>query len=843
MEDFRKTIRLRDAAGETIEFAYSESGDGTLGTLLLLHGLCADSGCWERVIPHLNPGLKVFAVDLFGCGGSSASSTEKLSSFDQAILLQEFAHELRLKRIILVAHDVGAAVASLALADSEFRERVEKLILIAPFGSGTELPDYFGRLAANTDENPLVRFDSPDVAAYVLLKESVFRSETIDSRAIECWARNWRKPGVRECLIGAARQLRLIAPEILQTELDAAAPALILWGTEDVILPPSGAGEFLTGLPHAHLELLSDCGHWPMLEQPQKTARLINEFVDGTLAATEKHPAAANVPRPRGRRYYRMRMSRLFDRWAPDTMILMLFIKILQFLKFLGFSPKENGWRKATGVFLRNEYSKFMLAAFHLRYYRAGRIPVDGASARLLLVRRLQEHIAERNELHWAASPGWMLLKRRQIFFTDMIETEFSENGDLLHLKPHFDTKFAEFAALGSGDIELLLQEFCRLYNQWNNLNSLRRAKLLARKLTRWTPAGHKLSHRARIELKSLVDRLLTASYITFEQLPADPEKIAKARFATPDIQTYRHPGWGLLNIIVRFSADWSEADLWTQYHHVPVDGLPMQELLCELKREWGETGPLLYPVPGTPAAEPEIFYDGNQRFRARLFLDFSRFLALRKYLNTHYRTRMGGNATVAGMILWGLMRHPFFQDRKMLFPVDIENGVEFARERELSLIFIRPGKYFDTANPLEGFTRFQREFNRRLQRTRAGKSESYELLQLYSMIHPVFYHLGTYLLPKAMNEMLGTVGLSILTDAEMFLAPLTDLQEDGFMALGNMRVPAVNGTRAGAISICASHRQLKAYTEAITAIASDYPRFLDLNPDLVDPPNGGAKQ
>jgi hypothetical protein len=264
------------------------------------------------------------------------------------------------------------------------------------------------------------------------------------------------------------------------------------------------------------------------------------------------------------------------------------------------------------------------------------------------------------------------------------------------------------------------------------------------------------------------------------------------------------------------------------QYHHVPVDGMPMQELLRKLKDDWGCSGRILYPAHGSREARPEMFYYGNRLFRARIYVNFEPMLAIRKYMNEHYHNQMGGQATIAGMLIWGLAQHPAFSKSKVVFPVEL--STDTANERELSLVFIRPGQYIDAANPLQGFINFQKEFNWRTWRTRMGRSESYELLELYSMIHPLFYYIARYIFPKTTGEILGTVGVTIIRNAEMFISPLSDLQENGFMSIGNLAMPTVNGGTSGVVSICGDRKQIKRYIEAINLLAENYHKFLAIS-------------
>jgi hypothetical protein len=244
----------------------------------------------------------------------------------------------------------------------------------------------------------------------------------------------------------------------------------------------------------------------------------------------------------------------------------------------------------------------------------------------------------------------------------------------------------------------------------------------------------------------------------------------------------------------------------------------------------WGSVGPVKYPALSSEAAKPEVFYFGHKIFRARIYVSFERFIKLRKHLNDKYYAQMGGPATVSSMMIWGLAQQKFFRDRKFLFPVDTALITEQPpQDKNISLIFIRPSKFFNTQDPLEGFLKYQREFNQRLFATRLGKSESYEMLELYAMTHPLFYYIARYLMTKAMGEVVGTAGLTILKDAEMFVSPLTDLQFNGFVAMGNMMMPTEDGKTSGAVSICGSRKQVREYIKAIYHLADYYPDYLKI--------------
>jgi pimeloyl-ACP methyl ester carboxylesterase len=57
------------------------------------------------------------------------------------------------------------------------------------------------------------------------------------------------------------------------------APALVIWGEADRLVPRVYADEFARRLPSARIEVVKDAGHAPHIEQPDTTARLVQSFL------------------------------------------------------------------------------------------------------------------------------------------------------------------------------------------------------------------------------------------------------------------------------------------------------------------------------------------------------------------------------------------------------------------------------------------------------------------------------------------------------------------------------------------------------------------------------------
>jgi hypothetical protein len=288
-----------------------------------------------------------------------------------------------------------------------------------------------------------------------------------------------------------------------------------------------------------------------------------------------------------------------------------------------------------------------------------------------------------------------------------------------------------------------------------------------------------------------------------------------------------------LLNVEIRFDSAGREADLWVQANHILVDGAPVQELLSALSAEWGVAGSPLYPaVPSggvLPIQYSEVDQQGN--YHALALVDLAPVLLARQELRRRLGAS-GGELTLLSLLAWGLSHHEAFAHTKLLFPIDL--AAAGGRERSLGLVFLRPARFVDQTDPLQGFLKYQREFSRRLQETRARRSESYELVESFALLPPMVHSLTRRIMPKALGEMIGTVGLSVVREASVFVGALSDVH-DSFLAFGNMTVPTADGGAAGSFSVKGSRPYVEASLEAVTGIGRHLSNLLSDGAEAIE--------
>lgn len=836
MKDF-KTVKLQE-----MDIAYWEIGKGR--PVLMLHGIISISCCWEQLIKKMPGDFRFIILDLKSQGYSEKVLDDRLSPFDQVLVLKDFIEHFDLKDILLVGHAVGGCINLLSVFNEKISERVSGLVIINSAGLFLKIPDRVLQLAFASENTIFETFPQlkHQVIIRGILEECYHDKSKVTNELVEKYTEIYELPQSQKCRLASFRQF-LIAnfADFYKRLQQIKIKTLIIWGEEDKVTDVENAFHFLNAIPGASLKIIPACGHAPQEECPAETARFILEFL-----GMEKEPEALKVKEEAEKEVKtaapvtsplpaepdrKISMRRLFKgHWGCMSVIFLIMLKALQTVKMLKIFAQQNGWRKITQIFLRKEHSKFCLASFRLSYLQ-GLENTDERKAKLLLISKLFSFIKNNPIFHWSLEHQSLIVVKRQIDYIDIIVADFDDTGKLLKLDPHFDNHKEPDVVLSIEKSEILCNLIVDCYNQTVDVDDKKRVLMLNKKLKKKLLSladGNKKLHRS---IQHYSKRILQGTVIHFYTCTEESkEHLSVERLATPDFNKLKHPGEGLLNIFCRFSPDIKEADLWFQYHHVPVDGMPMQEMLEKLKEQWGSAGPVVYPALDSPEAEPEIHYAGEDMYRGRVFCDFTKLLAVRKKLNKDFYNEMIGPAPLPALLMWAITSNKKFEQYKFSMPVDTAtlDPEGIVDERNISLIFIQPHLFYDEKKKYCGLLDFIREFNYQIYLTRLGKSESYEFIELAGMLHPGLTAFIRKLISKTFNAIIGNAGLTIIKNAEMFITPLTELQSSGFIAIGNCRMPTADGKYAGAISVCGDQELVDSYVNVLKKATDHFENFID---------------
>lgn len=256
-------------AGHTVQ-RYSIRGTGTGAPVLLLHGLNANATSMASLLPALkNVSSRLALFDLPSHGRSPHPQGAGLSLADYGAVALKAAEELfdeTQRPIVLVGNSLGGAL-SFHVAHKR-PDLVAGLVGLNPAGAPCTaqavalLPTGFNTVHDGSEKMAELLFARAPAIYWFVGKDI---------------ARGWSSAPVQKLLADArAGALGGMVSELLARVV---APALILWGAEDRLLPYASADELRRLLPNARVEIVPGAGHVLQLELPVWTARRVAAFV------------------------------------------------------------------------------------------------------------------------------------------------------------------------------------------------------------------------------------------------------------------------------------------------------------------------------------------------------------------------------------------------------------------------------------------------------------------------------------------------------------------------------------------------------------------------------------
>ena len=255
--------------------------EGQGPAVILVHGLAASAEFWRYNVGPLAQRHRVHALDLIGFGLSDKDIGEFSLPY-AASVMAEFMDALGIERATLVGNSMGGIIC--AQVAVQFPSRLDKLILVGSAGFGREL-DPFLRLWCVPLVGSLVF--SFYQRTFPLLKRWVFYdSSSIDEVWLAGAGAMLRTPGVKESSLEIARvgvdlrgQRQDLFGDLHRQLAHVTAPTLIIWGSQDPVVPMSHAYRAQQLIPNSQVRIMERCGHTPQVERPREFNRLVLDFL------------------------------------------------------------------------------------------------------------------------------------------------------------------------------------------------------------------------------------------------------------------------------------------------------------------------------------------------------------------------------------------------------------------------------------------------------------------------------------------------------------------------------------------------------------------------------------
>ncbi len=282
-----KTLKVGD-----ITWAYSESGDASKPTILLVHGLSGSRDNWNRVAHLLTPYYHVVIPDLPAHGDTVVPADFDLQLPNMVEALRRFTEAGKFnKNMHIAGHSLGGAIS--VLYTSLYFFDTQSLLLVDTAGvyknpqtiylkDPTQLRNMIVKKAGDFDRLlKIATYNPPFIPSglkkeqeQLMIKQSAGVSKVIE-RLIELYG--------------------FYTPDTFGTALRAIeAPTLIIWGEKDAIIDVGVISDLTENLKNEELPvILKDVGHTPILEAEQRVAEYYLPFLQKTQAIPNKFASSA----------------------------------------------------------------------------------------------------------------------------------------------------------------------------------------------------------------------------------------------------------------------------------------------------------------------------------------------------------------------------------------------------------------------------------------------------------------------------------------------------------------------------------------------------------------------
>lgn len=267
--------------------AYRHAGRGP--ALLFIHGIGDTSETWLPVLSSLTKDFTVIAPDLLGHGASDKPRAD-YSTAGYANGMRDLLSLLDIDRVTIVGHSLGGGVA--AQFAYQFPDMTQRLVLVGTGGVGRGVHPMLRMAAAPGVDLVLPLLTSGVVRRLLgLLRRPITAVGGAGmGDDFEYVLTKYQELGSVAARHAFLRTLRAVVDWNGQvvTMMDRAyltkhLPTLLIWGTEDHVVPAAHAEVAHHALPNSRLEMFDGSGHFPHRDEPRRFVEVLHEFVTGTM--------------------------------------------------------------------------------------------------------------------------------------------------------------------------------------------------------------------------------------------------------------------------------------------------------------------------------------------------------------------------------------------------------------------------------------------------------------------------------------------------------------------------------------------------------------------------------
>jgi abhydrolase domain-containing protein 6 len=265
----RNEIKINDH-----KWVYLDNKNKSDKTIVLIHGFGLNKDFWGSLPKEFSKDYRLVIPDMPGFGESEYLKDADYTLPKQTERLAQFINALNLKNITLAGCSMGGAITTLYALN--FSENLKNIILIGAFGAATEDSDFDKQIESGN--NPMF-YTTPEgfdnMSTY-----SLYKPMQMPKQFKKLFADDYAKKSVTYRKI--FDQMFISGKDFLIKELTKIkVPALIIWGKNERMINLSAGENFHKGLKNSRLVIIDKASHLVYIDQPEKTAAAISEFLSG----------------------------------------------------------------------------------------------------------------------------------------------------------------------------------------------------------------------------------------------------------------------------------------------------------------------------------------------------------------------------------------------------------------------------------------------------------------------------------------------------------------------------------------------------------------------------------
>ncbi|MDP9139886.1 MAG: alpha/beta hydrolase [Pseudomonadota bacterium] len=241
--------------------------------IVMIHGFSADKDVWMRFARHFTDRYRVLIIDLPGHGETPFDSALHYDAASQALRVVRAMEALGIQRAHIVGNSMGGFITARIALDHP--ERTRSATLIDASGVHSSEPSDMDRMLAAGGRNP---FQIANIAEF-----DEFYAMTM---AKAPWVPRMTLDYMAQRYISQREQLARIFHDsanggFLDGNLgEIHVPVLVIWGAKDRLVHVSAARRWATGIVGAETIIYPDLGHMPMVEDPERSANDVLDFIE-----------------------------------------------------------------------------------------------------------------------------------------------------------------------------------------------------------------------------------------------------------------------------------------------------------------------------------------------------------------------------------------------------------------------------------------------------------------------------------------------------------------------------------------------------------------------------------